>query len=641
MEPKETALDDFLKALKVSLNFILLYSTEHKSFLHSLDELKVKTEAALAFFEPFEIAFSPDALLIDQTRYAKIALHKDLASLFHLRKIRSLTIRRGVAVEELKTMLGVVARPPKEIIRAGGAGALLEAAGGLAHCAVEDLDYSQLLKGGSEEIKDVWTFMLKKAVSSQGRGITAEFAGNFELMAGRVGMKEMLGDEELYKNMQGFLAHLSQTDRDTLLRVSSALLGAVVQEGRGLMDAATFGRAKELLSHLTAAEFAGIVWRRISTDEHFDAASFEVFSKLVDAGTHDAIAQGLAGLADQAGTSLSSGTRKKIQQLFFSIGAPLISEVYRKALSRINEESVTEAAYVFDRAQVTYNYRFILLDLLMSEPLLKRLPKILSLISNDWDALVAEKNPEYWRCLFETVQKRHSECASINEFTQVRTRMFEFLEALCWEDSVAEGFQELLAQVAETSFNAQTYLTKIFDENRVSTQILRFFFRFFSRDMNGFYERLKEKNSDLELMSRIMEAVADLQSPQSREVLEAIYGFSNDVLKLEALRCMQKLKEYDRAFIFDVLANADTMVKKQAFMLLSDRADILKAIETLILMPNPWARNNTQISANLDLLVELECRQALEYIESLENMTAFWNIPLKRKIGKVKGMLHA
>jgi len=125
MATKEEVIEAFLKCFRVSLNYILLYSKEHKSFLKSITELHEKTTALFSYLNPIEILFYARQSFYWGEIYSKINLYKELAALFHQRKVQSLRLIPGISEEELGVLLEKLALAPKEIIKSGGLAVIL------------------------------------------------------------------------------------------------------------------------------------------------------------------------------------------------------------------------------------------------------------------------------------------------------------------------------------------------------------------------------------------------------------------------------------------------------------------------------------------------------------------------------------
>ena len=100
--------------------------------------------------------------------------------------------------------------------------------------------------------------------------------------------------------------------------------------------------------------------------------------------------------------------------------------------------------------------------------------------------------------------------------------------------------------------------------------------------------------------------------------------------------CMSR----NREFVFDVLRGSRDFLKKEALEIISGQGDYQKAMELLFLIPNPWGKNNEILLENLNVVEELQHKQAKEYLEFLDRNTPFWNLKLKHRIKEVLRRLN-
>ncbi|MDD5347500.1 MAG: hypothetical protein PHT59_02680 [Candidatus Omnitrophica bacterium] len=642
METKEQALEEFLKSFRIAYNFILLYSKDHKSFVKSIADLKEKAEILFSFLSPLDIVVAPQALSIDGVLYEKIALHRELAALFHLRKIESIRLSKGISTDELILLFEKLALAPKEVIRSGGLSTLLAEAGPLLHCSVVDLDYSVLLRGEGEEVRDIWSFMLRSAVDKADSSRIEEFAENFEAMLDRVKPSSILEDEELNASLKKFLAYLAKHDHAKFMECNRTFLSAVLKD-KGIVDKeSNLAKLKEFLVDLSEEDYAQSLWDVIVSDEHFDESGFALFAKLVDRDKHPKVASMFAEkLSRKNAGQLSPGATRKVKELFQSDDRLKISEVYRQAILSIGQGHIFEAGLVFDRVQIDKNFQYILLDLLLAEQVPQRQQLVCDSLVKVWDRVARERNIQYITCLIEVIEAKKAQGLKVLEFTRLVKRVSEFIESFVWEEKVSEGFLQLLESVTESSVGAEEYLRKIFDEGKVLPRAIAMFFALFPAQTGRFYQRLEEKHADVELVAGIIDAVKVMDSPKKLSILESIFAASNDIIKAEILKVMASLGTYNKEFIFEIIHTGSSFLKKEALTVLSDQADTQRAMEMLFIVDNPWGRNNAILLENLGLVEELQYAQAAQYVEQLSRSTPFWNFPLRRRIKEVKERLHA
>ena len=641
MATKEEALEDFLKCFRIALNFILLYSKDHKSFLKSVAGLQEKTAALFVYLNPIEINFFAEALSIEGVMYSKISLHRELAGLFHQRKIQSLMIRRGITKEELVILLEKLALAPKEIIKSGGLAEILSGILENPHFSVADLDYSQLLRGEGEEVKDIWLFILHNAVARQDPKKLSEFAKNFEVMIQKCKVRELIENDEFNNDLHRFLEYLKKTDREKFVSFSRAILKFIAKDKSVLMDDEKIEKLKTFLADLGVDDYSQVLWNEITSDSNFDVSSFQLFSKFLGEDEHEKVADSLfKNLSGHEGRNMTANVSRKVKELFSSpAGESSISKIYLRAISAAGVSTIVEEGFVFDRKQMAENYRYILLNLLSEEKNIRQLELIVDKLSKEWDRIAEERNVEYLKCLGEVIRKKTPDLNS-ELFRELSKKFYNFIEAFIWEESIPAGFAAFFETMEASSFEVEVYFKKIFEEAKVNIGILKAFFRFFPNKLSDFYDRLKDKRADIDFIAKVMESLREIDSPLTLPVLETIFSFSNDIIKIEVLRIMAGTGRYNREFVFEVLKGSGDFMKKEALAVFSQQQDYQKAMELLFLIPNPWGKNNAVLAQNLAVVDELHYKQAAQYLEFLYRNTAFWNIGLKKRIKQVLGRLN-
>jgi hypothetical protein len=637
MATKEEALEDFLKCFRISLNFILLYSKDHKSFLKSISELKYKTDALFAYLNPIEVVFTPDSLSIEGVFYSKMNLHKELAALFHQRKIQSLRLSPGITDSELVILLDKLSLAPKEIIRSGGLAAVFSGIPGAAHFSVTDLDYSQLLRGDGEEVKDIWSFMLHNAVARGDSEKIDEFADNFEVMISKFKAENIADNEELKNDLQKFLEYLKVKEPEKFLRCRREIPKLILKDKTFLLDPDKARKLKNFISGLSPEDYAQILWNDIAKDEKLDTTSLTLFSRLLGDDENKKIAVSLAGnLSGKGGAKIPANVAQKVRELFSSSsGSSPVPEIYRQAILSMGESQNFHGVFVFDRKQMMDNYRYTLLNLLVAEKNREQSELIADSLSKEWEAIAGEKDLAYLKCLEEVIRLKSGEDPKLPGIEELAGKFYCFIEAFIWDEAPLPGIAAIFENMRKSYHLAPDYLSRIFDEGKVNAGVIRAFLRFFPDELPDFYSRLKDKSQDIDFVARVLEALRQIDSPLVLDALENIYSFSGDIIKIEIIQIMSQIGRYNRGFLFDVLKTGTAFLKKEALSAITEQQDTQKAMEILFLVPNPWGRNNQVLKENLGIVEEARYKQARQYLEYLGRNTAFWNIGLKKRVKQV------
>src|SRR3989338_3247858 len=230
---KEDAIIDFLKGLRIVLNNASAYFKEHPYFRKSVGIFKQKVDRLFLFLSPIALNITSQSLFIDNKHWKKSALYVELASMFHLRKIKGFELRQGLSVDELADFLSCVSMPIKEILRQGGLQNILNKEQ-CPHISVEELDYSQLLKDEGEEARDVWVYLFRKSVQDKDRQKVIEFADNFEAIVTKFKAKDLLQDAELRLNLYNFLNYLKGAQEEKFYNCTRKLLRSLLKD-RGIL----------------------------------------------------------------------------------------------------------------------------------------------------------------------------------------------------------------------------------------------------------------------------------------------------------------------------------------------------------------------------------------------------------------------
>ncbi|MBP1660106.1 MAG: hypothetical protein H6P95_1298, partial [Candidatus Aminicenantes bacterium] len=207
---KDELIRGMARALRVAFKMASMYNAEHPAFKSSVNDLLAKLEALFVHINPLTIGFSPHALLIDDRFWEGERTYMDLAQLFHFRKIKRLEIRPGIPHAEFMRFASKIMLPVKMFIKEGGAQAILKREN-IVHISVDTLDYSVLLQGEGEEIKDIWPYLLMEAVEEDDSVKLGELAGSFERVVGKFNTEDLIQNEELHKNFAKFFHYLKET----------------------------------------------------------------------------------------------------------------------------------------------------------------------------------------------------------------------------------------------------------------------------------------------------------------------------------------------------------------------------------------------------------------------------------------------
>jgi len=152
----------------------------------------------------------------------------------------------------------------------------------------------------------------------------------------------------------------------------------------------------------------------------------------------------------------------------------------------------------------------------------------------------------------------------------------------------------------ESSHGFDFYLNKIFQEGKVNPCVFKLLLKFFPQELPRIYEQLQERHSDIDFMAKITRALGGVSLPLGLEILKHIFYSSNDLIKIEVLRSIPSLPQYDE-FLLSALKDEDILIKKEALIIILERQGDIRgeAAAQLFSLSNPWGKNNKVILENI------------------------------------------
>lgn len=637
---KEQALKDFFKCLKVSLKNASLYFDEHPIFLKSVEEAKEKIDILFNFLSPVKVNFTPTSLMIEGEYLEEDKTSAEIAEIFHLRKIKSIEMEKGLTREELAAFLTRVHLPPRDILRGGGLGRILEKEN-ISHISLEELDYSQLLKGEGEEVKDVWIHLFQDALETEDNQKINEFADSFTNIIGKFEMKDFLEDEELQENMIKFFDYLKTTEKDKFRKCLKDLLKSIVRN-QNILTEADIERLKKFFSDADADDIAYPLMEEIVTDRKFDSMSFNVFSHLLDRDKHEGVAISLANIfRKEDSLEKKPEIREKVRELLLGTSTA-VSKIYQKTLSTFLKEMIFKEELGLDRDLLCKNYRFMLLNIFDSVKKKERLIPVIEKISGEIEGIINQGDFEYLKILIDLLERKKSELSSEPALEELEKKIFRLVENAVFSEEMHPDIEHFLGALEESFTGFEVYLDKMFNENIIRPHILRLFFKFFPRQFVFFKKNLKEKSSDIVFLDRIMENLKEVESSFSVDALKYIFSLGTHSIKVKALKAMQNLSQIDENFLFLIIKEGHISLKKEALVILKrEKNSALKAAEMLLSIPSPLGIRNKALGQNIRILEEVGLEEGREHLIRLSKKKFFWNRNLRREAQGALNKLNA
>ncbi|MDP2922929.1 MAG: hypothetical protein Q8O30_04325 [Candidatus Omnitrophota bacterium] len=625
---KEEVLEDFFKSLRTSITNSSIYFKEHPVFINSVENLKDKLYSVFNFICPLMIGIAPKSLLIEGKYLEKAKLYEELAEALHNRKIKNIEIKKGITTEELVKFLTTVSLPPKDILKNGGLTNLFKKAN-ISHIWVEELDYSELLKGEGGVYKDLWLSLLQGALGKGDHKEIIEFADNFDKIASQLKAKDFLEDADVEKSIGDFLNYLKENDKDKFYRCRKQITKSFLVDKDSSAEQ-KFDKLSPFLKDLSEKEFSDILWEGIESDEHFDALSFQLFTKLITKEQHKAIASSLEDKIRGASGKKQKLTRKA-NELFSASVDSAISEIYRHALSSFLQDSIQDEGFSFDRPLVYKNYRVALLNIFVIEDNEGKLRVIIEKILGVLDKINIDADAEYIKNLLAALEiRKKASTSSVALFEDLESRLNNIIEKALVDGEKSLDFEYFFDILKKSSLDSGYYMEKIFNENSANSYALKLFFKFFSKDLDIFYQNLKKRVGSIIFLKKILKSLSTVDSLATLDILKYIFSLSDNFAKVEVLKAMQNLSFLDSDFLFSLLLKGDFFLKKHALAILVKNTDTKeKAMQIILDITNHFGIRNRILTENMRAVEEINLKEASPYLLKLAKRRFFWNSSIR------------
>jgi hypothetical protein len=632
---RDELIMEFLRTLRVAFKLGAIYSLEHPAFKKTVDELMVKIEAIFLHISPLSIGFTPHSLFLDNRFWEGDRTYWDLAQVFHYRKVKRLEIRPGIPHSEFLRFASKFMLPVKAFIQEGGALDILKKEK-LIHITLDVLDYSQLLVGEGEEIKDIWPYLLMEAVEEGDGQKLDQLALSFEKVVGKFNTEDLIQNEELHKNFVKFFQYLKDTSGEKHRTCARNLLRTVMT-GRKTLPESKFENLKLLISDLTEKDLASTLWEEIIGNEKFDSLSFSIFCKITDKERHKKVATSLRELFETDDPqNRKAEVETKLKTLLSGSSGQLHSEIYRQTLSALLTEISFDKKTTFDHQLLQRNYRFILINLLAREPAGEMAVTQLERILEEWERVDQEQDFDFLESLFEVLEDRNAALAAEPSFQKLRKALSELVESSILRGDSRPELDHFIEKLGESVYDRQDLLDRIFKDKTVTPTLLRAYFRFFASHQGDFEAAVKRKASDSDLLCRIADSLKLLDTPVSLATLEMIFPLGDAEVKVHVLQAMQNLQEFDETFLFPVLDSKDPLVQAEALILLmkNERTKHV-AFAKLFKLQSPYGIRNKALMRHIRIVEEKDLRAADPYIEPLAQRKDFWNRKVRQEALRV------
>lgn len=629
---KTKAIEEFSKSLRVCLNHASMYFGGHPILIKSLTVLKSNLDTLFTFLSPIRIEVRPDKLIIGDTQ-CNTQQSKDLAIIFHRRKIKVIEINQDVTSEELSQFVSGISLSMENIAKGGGVATLLKFKA-VTHISVEELDYSPFLKGEGDICTDVWGYLLQAAIERKDTTTISEFVANFENIIAELKLEYIAESNETQSTLGKFLTYLRENEKDNFIRCARILIKAILMHKDELNDF-QIDKLSLILRDFQENDWVDLFIDEILTDESIDPIRLQFLYQFMAKEKQKEVS---SYLLEKVKMSLQKNPRllKRIKELFTSSIDTPIFEIYRHAISSFLEDSGSVLFY-FNHEHLMKNYRTILLNLLSGAQKEEETVRIIERVLKEVRQAMETGNYEFAVSLIDEVAaEKDSSTAFGRAYEELIKEISAVINEIVLKQKTFPNISYFIERASVFSLNIHPYLDKIFKEKIVNADILRMLFKFFPQNLELLYRNIRLKVDDIGLMRAFIANLMAIDSPLALDILKNIFSSAGTFIKRECLRSMKGLSYRDREFLFSLLLRGDAFLKRESLsILVHNEDDMREALKIIFSIPNPLGLKNSVIVENLKIIEELDLRAAEPHLRILAEKKLFWNKNIRKKAKEI------
>jgi hypothetical protein len=638
---KEETLKDFLNTLKISFKNASIYGADHPAFSSSIVRLKQRIDMLFKFFIPITVGFTSHSVYMDGRFWEKGQLFLELAKIFHYRKLKSIEIQEGITADELVYFITRLSISPRDVIKSGGPNKILTEEE-LQHLTFEELDYSELLKGEGEEIKEIWLVILQEALETKDDQKMLELADSFEKVIKAYELEEISESDDVIEAMSDFFSYLEDLDPERFKECAKEFVRTIMRHKKILSDSEA-KKLKKVTQNFKDKDLASTIWEEILTDENFDSLNFNIFSTLIQQDKQDGVSHYIANIFRKS-EPLRSNPKitHKMEDLLADTSSPMISEIYRNTLATLLREITFKEELSFREDVLSMNYRFMLLNLIAREKSPDETMTLLNMIFEELENIAEQKDYECLKALYDILKTRKEELSGDSNYAKMNNKIVNFIERTILEAELSFYFDFFIDATAKSTLDVNVYLDKIFTEGKITPYTLKAFFKFFKEYLFYFNLNLDSYSSDSKITDKLINNLGMIDSTISHVTLKNIFQSGERGTKIKVLQAMQNLSSYENKFLIPILRSKDFQLKSEAFVILMGDEKLRDEIlQKLFSIQSPFGIKNKRLLENLTIVEEKEMDAAKPYLINLSEKKSFWNKKLRERAKTILEKWHA
>jgi hypothetical protein len=574
--------------------------------------------------QPISLRFASNSLYIEDRHLENEKIYIELAKIFHYRKIRSMEFKVGVPRKELELFVSRLAISPRNIIASGGPESLFQDK--LVFIEIEELDYSELLKGEGDEIKDLWVKILEQALEEDDKEKIKELSKSFSKVIQAFDVMQIISEDKLIDIFSEYFRSLESVDKSKFHDCSKDFLKAFMEKKDELQHA-NIEKLTKITSYFQEKDFASSFWEEVLVDENFNTLEFNILSRFITKNRQDKVAFSISSLFKK-NEALNSNpeVKKKIEELLSTSASPMISEVYRNTLARLLMDIKYQGTMSFDQNQLIKNYTFILLNLVHDEKDRNQIDHLLHTFMKWWEHIREEQDYECMKSLYQILSEKKQEMGLNSDYSDIMLELQSFIEKAVLEGELSLYFEYFINNFEHSVFDVNAYLEGIFQQGCVTPYTLKAFFKFHKEYLFYFNLNLSENVSDNRLMENIINCMEIIEPALQLVLLKSIFENCNKRLRVKIVQAMKTYSLYEESFLIPLTKENDPYLRGEALTLLVQHSDVKKRVlKSFLAFRSPFGLKNRLLMENLIIIAKAELIDALPYVSFLSKKRMFWN----------------
>lgn len=622
-------LKAFLQAFKIALKSALIYPPHHPGFQGSIKNLHHCLSSLLSWQPSLAIKISPAYLQIGETTLDNESLSQDLARFLHLRQLKVVIIKEGVTEAELVQLIKILSLPLRDYYQQGGA-AKFKAEDLSSHIEVEKLDYSSLLTGQGNEIKDIWAYLLHESIGKNDAHLFSQVEESFTHFLQSATLEKILEDQDLCQGLTQFFDRLKATQAPTYHERIKEFVQAF-RPGPQQDSSFPLDKFKQYLDDLREEDLATLLVEELFRPEDIDVLRWQLLSQIIPEEKSKKIQELMKELILKQASNLNNErAQAKIRQILSTPNYPL-SKTYKAVLENINLEAETRLKVPFDFAGLTKNYQSILLNLLYWEQDQLNRQKITEALLKEIDSALQDQDYEFLLFLYPHLQA-NQEQLPLEEVNQIKKNIIRNVEQSILEGEKNIYFQELINLFETSYYSDNVYLEAIFGKKIITPYLLQAYLHFFGEHLFYFFLNLDKSLEDNFLSEKMIANLELIDSPHLTTILKHIFPLVTPSLQVKILQIFRQRDLDEDQFIFPFLKSKNYRLRQEASQILLQKPEMKdKVLRQLLLMPSPLGLRNKELRQNVKVMAEIGLPAAKPYLEQLAKRKFFWNKKLREE----------